>query len=56
MEVEDDPKTYVEHIDSFGKDLNDWEKNFIAGLLDNPPVEYSQKRIEIIKRIYDEKC
>ena len=46
----------VEHIDTFGKDLNDWEIKFIADMIDNPPREYSKKQIEVINRIYDEKC
>lgn len=51
-----DPKVLVEHIDSFGKHLNEWEISFIANLLDNPPKVYTPKQIEIINRIYDEKC
>ncbi len=51
-----DPKALVEHIDLFGKRLNEWEINFIANLLDNPPKTYTPKQIEIINRIYDEKC
>lgn len=56
MEIKDNPQLYVKHIDSFGKNLSDWEKNFIANSLDNPPKVFSPKRIEIITRIYDEKC
>lgn len=51
-----DPKVLVEHIDTFGKGLNEWEKKIIANLIDNPPKVYSPKVIEIINRIYDEKC
>ena len=51
-----DPQVLVEHIDSFGKGLSKWEIKFIAGLIDNPPEKFSPKRIEIIERIYDEKC
>ena len=54
--TEFDPKVLVEHIDSFGKGLTDWEIKFIADLIDNPPKVYSPKRIKIINRIYDEKC
>ena len=54
--VRDNPQLYVEHIDAFAKNLTDWEKDFISGLVDNPPVSYSPKRIRIIKRLYDEKC
>jgi hypothetical protein len=50
------PAVYVEHIDSFGKDLSEWEVSFIANLLDNPPDHYSAKQIAIIERIYDNKC
>ncbi len=51
-----DPKVLVEHIDEFGKNLSDWEVNFIADMLDNPPGTYSSKQKEIINRIYDQKC
>ena len=51
-----EPQVLVEHIDSFGKNLSEWEVGFIANLLDNPPAEYKPKQIEIIYRIYDEKC
>ena len=45
----------VDCIDTFGKKLSDWEVNFIAGLVDNPPEYYSPKQREIIDRIYEEK-
>lgn len=51
-----DPKILVEHIDSFGKGLTDWEIKFIAGLIDDPPDHYSPARATVINRIYDEKC
>ena len=54
--TEFDPKVLVEHIDSFGKGLSKWEIDFIASLIDNPPDEYSEKQVEIINRIYDQKC
>ncbi len=47
---------YVDHIDTFGKKLSDWEKRFIANLIDYPPISYSEKQIKTITRIYDEKC
>ena len=50
-----DTTILVEHIDSFGKGLTDWEVNFIADMMDSPPQEFSDKQIEIINRIYDEK-
>ena len=56
MEKEFDPKVLVEHIDSFGKGLSEWEIDFIANLMDNPPRIYSPKQTEIINRIYNEKC
>jgi len=56
MSEEFDPKILVEHIDSFGHNLSEWEKDFIANMLDNPPQEYSEKQIKVINRIYDEKC
>ena len=57
IKIEDfDPKVLVEHIDSFGHGLNEWEVNFIANMLDNPPKTYSEKQVEIINRIYDQKC
>lgn len=55
-EKEFDPAVLVEHIDSFGKRLTEWEIGFIADLMDNPPENYSPKQIEIINRIYDQKC
>jgi len=51
-----DPKLLVEHIDIFGVKLSEWEVDFISKLIDNPPKTYSKKQIEIINRIYDEKC
>lgn len=49
-------KVIVDHIDSFGKRLSEWEVKFIAGLIDNPPDSYSEKQVAIIERIYNEKC
>ena len=51
-----DPKVLVEHIDSFGKGLTDWEIGFIADMMDNPPDEYTEPMIVVINRIYDHKC
>jgi len=51
-----DPQVLVEHIDSFGKKLNPWEVKFIADLKDRPRRTFSEKQVEIIERIYDEKC
>lgn len=51
-----EPQILVEYIDSFGKNLNDWEIKFISGLVDSPPAGYSRKQKEIIHHIYLEKC
>ena len=51
-----DPQTLVEHIDMFGKKLSDWEVDFIANLMDHPPRTYTPRQVEIINRIYYEKC
>ncbi len=56
MTGEFDPKDVVEHIDTLGKRLNEWERNFIADLIDNPPPEYTSNMVKIIERIYDQKC
>ena len=56
MTEEFDPKILVEHIDSFGHGLNEWEICFVADMLDNPPEVYSEKQVAIINRIYDQKC
>lgn len=50
------PQVLVEHIDSFGKGLSEWEVNFIADMIDCPPEVYSDKQVAIIERIYDAKC
>lgn len=54
--TEFDPKVLVEHIDSFGKGLSEWEVDFIVSMMDKPLSKYSEKQIEIINRIYDQKC
>lgn len=56
MSKEFDPKVLVEHIDSFAHGLSEWEINFIANIIDNPPEMYSEKQAEVINRIYDQKC
>ena len=53
--TEFDPKILVEHIDSFGHGLSEWEVKFIADLIDRPPEFYSEPQVEVINRIYDEK-
>ncbi len=54
--VEFEPAVLVEHIDSFGKGLSEWEIGFIANLIECPPDVYSLRVVEIINRIYDQKC
>ncbi len=54
--TEFDPATLVEHIDSFGHGLSEWEICFVADMLDNPPETYSEKQRALINRIYDQKC
>lgn len=51
-----DPQVLVEHIDTFGKKLGTWEIKFISGLIDNPPVRYTKRQVNVIHRIYLEKC
>ena len=55
-DVEFGVEELVSHIDSFGKNLSKWEIEFIANLIDCPPEEYSPKQMDIIIRIYNEKC
>ena len=50
-----EPGVLVKHIDMFGKGLSEWDVNFIADMIDNPPEYCSPKQVKIIKRIYDEK-
>ena len=50
------PQMLVEHIDLCGKGLTKWETNFIANLIDRPPVKHSAAQMRIILRIYEEKC
>lgn len=42
-------------VDKYGKGLSEWEINFVAGLIDDPPHTPSQKQIAILKRIDKEK-
>ncbi len=51
-----DPKDLVEHIDSFGKRLSEWEVGFIGDLIDHPPAKYTLNQVKSIERIYDQKC
>jgi len=39
-------------IDDYGVDLTEWEINFIADLIDNPPVTFSEEQINTIEKIY----
>lgn len=42
-------------VDKYGKGLSQWEIDFVAGLIDNPPHTPSEKQIAILKRIDNEK-
>ena len=42
-------------VDKYGKGLTDWEVDFVAGLIDNPPHTPSEKQIAILKRIDEQK-
>ena len=46
----------IEHIDIFGKNLTDWEIDFIGDLIDDPKRKITPKMETIINRIYDKKC
>ena len=46
----------VKHIDSFGKGLNETEKKFIVGLIDDPYRVITKPMEAWIERIYNEKC
>jgi len=46
----------VVHIDRFGKDLTEWEKEFIISLVESPPDTYSAKQAAKIDLIYDKRC
>ena len=37
ISIAQQPGMYVDHIDNYGKSLSDWEKRFIANLMDYPP-------------------
>lgn len=43
----------VQEIDDSYNNLNEWERGFIASLIDRPPKVYSDKQLEIIYKIYD---
>lgn len=45
----------LQRVDRYGKGLTEWEINFVAGLIDNPPATPSAKQVEILKRIDREK-
>lgn len=42
-------------VDKYGNGLSPWEVEFVAGLIDNPPATPSQKQIDVLKRIDNEK-
>ncbi len=45
----------LQRVDRYGRGLTEWEVNFVAGLIDNPPTTPSAKQVEILKRIDKEK-
>jgi hypothetical protein len=45
----------LQRVDRYGKGLTEWEINFVAGLIDNPPATPSARQVEILKRIDKEK-
>jgi len=49
-------RAVIEHVDLFGRNLTEWEVNFIADLIDHHFRKITPKMEEIINRIYDEKC
>ena len=58
MTTKMDPEEYkklLQRVDQYGKGLSEWEINFVAGLIDNPPSVPSQKQIDILKRIDEQK-
>lgn len=44
----------VQEIDSNYDNLTNWERGFIASLIDKPPKIYSDKQLEAIYKIYDD--
>lgn len=49
-------KELVGFIDEHGENLTKWEIKFIAGLIDDPPGEYSAKQSKTVMKIYRERC
>ena len=45
----------VAEIDLCAEDLTEWEVDFIAHLIDNPPDNITQRQEETIKRIYKQR-
>lgn len=45
----------VVEIDTCAEGLNEWEINFIASLIDNPPAEITSAQEYHIKRIYKQR-
>lgn len=48
-------KERIKDVDENGVGLTEWEINFIAELIDNPPRHISVKQEEIIDRIWEQK-
>lgn len=53
--IREEYQKLLERVDKYGKGLTDWEINFVADLIDNPPAHPSEKQISILKRIDKEK-
>lgn len=51
----EDPDYMIQQIDEHGEGLTDWEVNFIAHLVDGYLGRLTDKQIDIIQRIYDQK-
>lgn len=50
-----EPMVLVEHIDSFAEYLSPSEKRFIISLMEKTPKFFSEKQIDWIEDIYDER-
>ena len=53
---QDDARDLLEEIDSVGKDLTEWEVDFVADLIDNWQGDFEPRQIEKIQEIYEEQC
>ena len=53
--VADDTADKIRKIDQDGEGLTSWEIDFIASFIDNPPRSFTQKQIEIVDRIWNQR-